>query len=61
MNPEAICDKLADIGEEVCQLRTGVGETPDELAARLANVQGTISTIRQDVARQIDEGLVPAV
>jgi len=51
MNPEAICDKLADIGEEVCQLRTGVGETPDGLAARLANLQDTISTIRQGVAR----------
>ena len=61
MNPETICGKLADIGEEVCQLRMSVGKTPDGLAARLATLQDTISTIQQDIARQIDEGLAPTV
>ena len=56
MNPGTICDRLGDIGEDVCQLRTGVGETSNGLAARLADLQGTISTLKQDVARQVDGG-----
>ncbi len=61
MTSEAVCDKLADIGEDVCQLRSAVGETPDGLDARLADVQAMISTLQQDVARQIDGRLMPAV
>lgn len=57
MTFESICDKLADIGEDVCQLRSGASEPLDGFHARLADVQSTISTLRQDVARQ----LVPAV
>ena len=56
MKPGTICDRLGDIGEDVCQLQTGVGETSDGLAARLADLQGTISTLKQDVARQVDGG-----
>jgi hypothetical protein len=56
MTPATICDKLADIGEDICQLRTAVGQTPDGLDARLANVQETISILQQDVARPLDGG-----
>ncbi len=53
MNPEAICDKLADISEEVCQLRSGVGKTSDGLATDLANFQETTSAIRRNVSSTI--------
>ena len=54
MTPATICDKLMDIGEDICQLRSAVGETSDGLADRLANVQNTISTLQQDVARRVE-------
>ncbi len=57
MTSERISDKLADILEDVCQLRSGTSEPLDGFHARLANIQDTISTLRQDVARQ----LVPTV
>lgn len=53
MNPEAICNRLDNVGEDICQLRAAVGQTPDGLAARLANLQDSISILHQDVARQI--------
>lgn len=57
MTPEKICDKLADIGEDACQLRSGDCEPLVGFNSRLANIQDAISTLRQDVARP----LMPAV
>ncbi len=54
MTPERISDKLADILEDVCQLRSGASEPLDGFHSRLGNIQDTISTLRQDVARQLD-------
>lgn len=55
MTPDRICNKLDDISEDVCQLRSAIGVTPNEVDARLANVQDTIYTIRRDIARNFCE------
>jgi len=54
MKPEQICDKLADLGEDVCQLRAAVGETPDGLATRLAKLQDSIFVLRADIAGKLN-------